>query len=232
MAYTTRESNIKEERSKKKEEAVASGPLGLSSRQDAPAVLPPLSPEAKVAEALGDCKGVREEVRKSRPEITLDTISYMRLSLLTAKTADHDGSGYTRLAVNMDVSFNNAHQFKKFKWRLTNRRREFYPNLPNNWETDFAYGSAWEFYNNLEYTKWIGKACYRLNRRESVGKLQLAPLTAMVAWVANDTINYKLWIENAEVSGQFNIDSESKFYTASSEPIHNFTAKTMRIISI
>lgn len=231
MNSFTRESNIEEERSNKKEEADASVPCGISSR-DAPAVLPPLSPSAKVAEALETCRSIREEVLRSRPEITLDTISYMRLSLLTAKTADHDGDGFTRLAINMDVSFNNNHQFKKFKWRLTNRRREFYPNLPPDWKTDLAYGSAWEFYNELEYTKWIGKACYRLNRRESVGKLQLAPLTAIVAWVANDTMNYRLWIENAEVSGQFNIDSESKYYIASSEPIHNFTAKTSRIISI
>lgn len=207
-------------------------PCGLSSRQDAPAVLPPLSPSEKVAEAEESCRAIRREIMESRPEIGLDTISYMRLSLLNVKGSDTDGHVPVRLAINMDCSFNNNTTFQKFKWRLTSKRSEFYANIPSDWETDYAYGNAWEFYNELTMGKWIGKACYRMNRRENVNKMKLAPLTAIVVWTDGENMFYKLWIENAEVQGTFNIASESKYFMASSEPIKNFKPSGMRAIQL
>ena len=129
-------------------------PYGLTSSQDAPSVLPLLSPPAKV-EDHETCRGLRGEIIKSRPLIDYDSISYMRLSLLNPKAADNDGRMYSRWAINMDVSFNDNPEFKKFKWRVTNKRSEYYANLVEGWETDLAYGSAWEFYNSLEVAKWI-----------------------------------------------------------------------------
>lgn len=208
------------------------GPCGLSSRQDAPAVLPPLSPSEKVAEAGESCGAIRREIMESRPEIGFDTISYMRLSLLNPKAADSDGCGPTRLAANMDCSFNSNTTFQKFKWRVTNKRSEFYANLPKDWETDFAYGSAWNFYKSLDTPKWIGKACYRMNRRENVSKMKLAPLTAIVMWSDGESIFYRLWIENATVDGVFNLGSESKYFMASSEPIKNFKPAGMKVIQL
>ena len=207
-------------------------PYGLSSRQDALAGLPPLSPKAKAAEAEETCRSIRRGVVESRPEITRDTISYMRLSLLQPKAADSDGHQPTRWAVNMDCSFNSSTTFQKFKWRLTNKRSEYYANIPTDWKSDLAYGSAWEFYNELTYTKWIGKACYRLNRRESASKMKLAPLTAIVMWTDGEEMFYRLWIETAEVEGVFNIASESRYYMASSEPIKNFKPSGMRAIQL
>jgi hypothetical protein len=106
----------------------------------------------------------------------------MKLSLLKPKSADNDGETFTRLAINMDISFNNNSKFQKFKWRVTNKRSEYYANLPAGWETDFALGSAWEFYNNCTQNRWIGKACYRMTQRESAQHMKLAPLTAIVVY--------------------------------------------------
>lgn len=223
---------LKKKEVRSKNEAEASGPLGLSSRQDAPAVLPPLSPSEKVAEAEESCEVIRRGVMESRPQITNEMISYMRLSLLNPKSADNDGSTYTRLAVNMDCSFNSNTKFQKFKWRLTSKRSEYYANIPSDWQSDAAYGPAWELYNSLDNPKWIGKACYRMDRRESATKMKLAPFTSIVMWAQNETMHYQLWIENATVSGSFNIESESKYFMASSEPVKNFKPSGMRVIEL
>lgn len=228
MDYDLCKSNIKEVRSKKKEESVASGPLGLF--KPPVASLPPLSPTEKVQ--TPSCRAVRQEIMSARNPISVSTISYMRLSLLKPKTADNDGSTYTRLAVNMDCSFENNTTFQKFKWRLTSKRSEFYANIPEGWESDMAYGSAWEFYNELTMTKWIGKACYRMDRRDSAQKMKLVDLTAIVIWTDSENMYYKLWIEDAEVQGIFNIDSDSKFYVSSSEPIKNFTPTRRGVIQL
>ena len=221
-------SNIKEERSKKKERGQAAGLLASSSSASPQSSSTPLlSPSAKD----WTCGQVREGVLAARPEIRNDNISYMRLSLLAPKADDNDGQIYTRMAVNMDVSFNDSTQFQKFKWRLTNKRSEFYPNLPSNWENDFAYGSAWEFYNELTVNKWIGKACYRMSKKAGAQKLKMAPLTAIVMWSVGETLHYKLWIENAEIEGQFIYKDVSKF-VAYSEPVHNFKASEMAIITL
>jgi len=155
----------------------------------------------------------------------------MRLSLLAPKAQDHDGTAPTRWAINMDVSFNDNTKFQKFKWRLTNKRSEYYANIPEGWEHDLAYGSAWEYFNELTYTKWIGKACYRLEKRAQAQKLKLAPLTSIVMWNVGETLHYKLWIENAKVVGTFTWQDTSKF-VAYSEPVHNFKAKEIAIIQI
>jgi len=211
---------------------LAVGPLGLSSRQDAPAVLPPLSPSAKVEDEVPSCRESRREIMESRPEIELDTISYARLSLLNPKSSDHDGTQPTRWAINMDCSFNSNSKFQKFKWRVTNKRSEFYANLPQDWASDLAYGSAWEFYNELTYTKWIGKACYRLDKREGASKMKLVNLSAIVMWTDGEQMFYRFWLENAAVDGVFNITSDSKFYMASSEPVRNFKPKGAQSIQL
>jgi hypothetical protein len=156
----------------------------------------------------------------------------MRLSLLAPKAADNDGTCYTRLSVNMDISVNNEHRFDKLKWRLTDRRREYYPNLPTGWETDRTYEPAWSLFNSLDCTRWIGKACYRLNSREHAQKLKLVPFTAMVAWVENDAIQYRVWFESAEVTGRFNIELANKHYTAASEPIKNFRPAGFKLFRV
>jgi hypothetical protein len=115
---------------------------------------------------------------------------------------------------------------------VTNKRSEFYANIPEGWETDSAYGSAWDYYNQLSATKWIGKACYRMDRRDSAQKMKLVDLTAIVVWVEGDSMFYRLWIEDAEVEGRFNIDSDSKYYVSSSEPIKNFTPTRRGVIQL
>lgn len=203
------------------------GPYGLTSSEDAS--LPLLLPSAKVEET---CRSVRRDIVKQRPLLDYDSISYMRLSILAPKAADNDGRMYSRWAINMDVSFNDNPEFKKFKWRVTNKRSEFYANLLPGWETDMAYGNAWEFYNQLEVAKWIGKATYRLNYRDRVSKMNLAEFTAMVLYTDGEHMFYKLWIEDAEVEGRFDIDSTSKFYVGASEPVKNFKVKTRRVIEL
>ena len=205
------------------------GPLGRTSED---ATLPELSLAAKAEVEMESCRGVRREIVRSRPEIDLTTISYMRLTLLKPKMAEYDGRQFNRLAVNMDVSFNNRPEFQKFKWRVTGKRSEYYANLPEGWENDFALGSAWEYYNELSTTRWIGKACYRMTRKESAAQMKLVPLTAIVMHAVGEDIHYKLWIENAEVSGVFNIDVNSKYYTYASEPIKNFRPSGARIIQL
>lgn len=229
MANDLCKSNIKEVISKKKEESVASGPLGLFKPPEAS--LPPLSPAEKVE--TPSCKAVRQEIMSARNPISVSAISYMRLTLLQPKTADNDGQMFTRLAVNMDCSFENNTKFQKFKWRLTSKRSEFYANIPSGWESDLAYGSAWEFYNELTMSKWIGKACYRMDRRDSAQKMKLVDLTAIVIWADSDlNMYYRLWIEDAEVNGIFNIESQSKFYISSSEPIKNFKPSHRGVIQL
>jgi len=218
-------SNNKEVRSKKKESGQAAGLLAKTSSSSASP--PQLLPSAKEK----TCGEVRKEILVARPEIQISNISYMRLSLLTPKADDNDGQTYTRLAANMDVSFNNNTKFDKFKWRLTNKRSEFYANIPKGWENDFAYGSAWELYNKLPYTKWIGKACYRLEKRAGAQKLKLAPFTAIVFWATDDRMNYRLWVENAEVEGYF-IEQEVSKFMGHSTPIKNFTASEMQVIRL
>lgn len=210
---------------------LAVGPLGLSSRQDAS--LPPLSPAEKGEDTREEsCAGIREEVMQSRPEITNGMISYMRLSLLNPKASDNNGATYTRLAANMDCSFNSNTKFQKFKWRVTSKRSEFYANIPADWKEDAAYGPAWDLYNSIDNPKWIGKACYRMNRKDSASKMKLAPLTAMVMWAQDEVMHYKLWIENAVVEGTFNLGSESKYFMASSEPVKNFKPSGMKVIQL
>ena len=203
-------------------------PLALFERD---ASLPGLSPAEKEPEPE-TCRAIRRDIRRSRPEIDLAMISYMRLSLLTVRASDTDGHQPTRLAVNMDCSFNNNTQFQRFKWRVTNKRSEFYANLPQGWETDLAYGSAWEYYNELTMTRWIGKATYRMNRRDNASRMKLVPLTAIVMWTDGEDMYYRLWLESAEVTGVFNIASESRFYLSGSEPIKNFRPSGMRAIQL
>lgn len=206
------------------------GPIGLTSSEDA--ALPLLSLEAKAEEQQATCRGLRREIVRSRPLIDLDMISYARLSLLNAKMADNDGTTYLRLAANMDISFENNAQFQKFKWRVTNKRSEFYANIPAGWETDLAYGTAWEYFNELTCHKWIGKATYRLNFRDRDSRMKLVPFTAMVLWTPGDRMHYRFWIENAEVDGAFNLDSDSRFYMAASQPIKNFRPQGMQVIQL
>jgi hypothetical protein len=229
-----RKSNIKEVRSKKENEACASGPTGLASRSASPSGTssPGLLPSAKEGEPGMSCRDIRTEIMSTRRLITLDQISYARLSLLTARAQDHDGNRPVRLAVNMDCSFNNSTQFQKFKWRLTNKRSEFYANIPQDWISDMAYGSAWEYYNELTDIRWIGKATYRLNRRDPASKMKLVPLAAIVLWTDGDSMKYRFWIEDAEVAGNFDINSSSQHFVASSEPIRNFQARGFQMLQL
>lgn len=217
--------NKKEVRSNTGETPLSYDPFGKD------ASLPPLSPLAKEPEPE-NCREIRREIVRSRPLIDDNAISYMRLSLLNPKAADNDGSTFLRMAVNMDISFNNNPVFQKFKWRVTNKRSEFYANLPIGWETDLAYGQAWEYYNELSCNRWIGKATYRLNFRDKSSKMKLAPFTSIVMWTTGDTMNYRLWIENAEVEGAFNLEGGGKYFMAASQPIKNFKPSGMQIIPL
>jgi hypothetical protein len=95
-----------------------------------------------------------------------------------------------------------------------------------------AYGSAWEYYNELTDTRWIGKATYRLNRRDPASKMKLVPLTAIVLWTDGDSMKYRFWIENAEVIGDFDINSQSQHFIASSEPIRNFQPQGFKMLQL
>jgi hypothetical protein len=203
----------KEER--RKNTGLTPGPLGLASLSAASPPLPLPSASEK------SCGVIRKEVMSSRPLINLNNISYARLSLVNPDSDDYDGNTYDRLSVNIDISFNNNTRFQKWKFRLTNKRSEFYANLPDGWKTDLCYGSAWECFNEQTDARWIGKACYR-NEKGRHKKLKMVEFTAMALWRSGDTFAYRLWIEDAEVSGTFDILAKSKFYVACSEPVHNF----------
>ena len=213
----------KEER--RKNTGLPPGPLGLASLSSASPPLPLPSASEK------SCGVIREEVMSSRPLINLDNISYARLSLVNPDPDDYDGTTYDRLAVNIDISFNNNTKFQKWKFRLTNKRSEFYANLPDGWKSDLCYGSAWECFNEQTDARWIGKACYR-NEKGRHKKLKMVEFTAMALWRAGNTFAYKFWIENAEVSGTFDIEAKSKYYVACSEPIHNFQPTERSIIQL
>ena len=213
----------KEER--RKNTGLTPGPLGLASLSSASP--PPLSPSANEK----SCLEVREEVLGSRPLINSENISYARLSLVNPDSDDYDGTTYDRLSVNIDISFNNNTKFQKWKFRLTNKRSEFYANLPQGWKQDLCYGSAWECFNDQTDARWIGKACYR-NDKGRHQKLKLVEFTALTMWRSGDTFAYKFWIENAEVSGTFDIEAKSKFYVACSEPVHNFQPTQRSIIQL
>jgi len=213
----------KEER--RKNTGLAPGPLGLASLSSASPPLPLPSASEK------SCREVREEVMSSRPTINLGNISYARLSLVNPDPDDYDGNTYDRLSVNIDISFNNNTKFQKWKFRLTQKRSEFYANLPDGWKTDLCYGSAWECFNEQTTARWIGKACYR-NEKGRHKKLKMVEFTAMALWRAGDTFAYRFWIEDAEVSGTFDIEARSKFYVACSEPVHNFQPTERSIIQL
>lgn len=188
-------------------------------------------PAASDSVAVLSCESIRKEVMLSRALITQSTISYARLSLITPRPEDYDGDTYRRMGVNIDLSYNNNPKFQRYKWRLTNKRSEFYANLPDDWTTDWAYSNAWAHYNTLTTNRWIGKACYR-NAKGSKAKLKMVPLTAMVMWQEDDEMCYRLWIESAEISGRFNLNSTSKYYVAASEPVKNFQPTTWAIIEL
>jgi hypothetical protein len=188
-------------------------------------------PAASESVAVLSCESIREEVVRSRPLITNSTVSYARLSLIAPRAEDYDGDTYRRMGINIDLSYNNNPKFQRYKWRLTNKRSEFYANLPDDWTEDWAYSNAWAHYNTLTTDRWIGKACYR-NAKGSKSKLKLVPLTAMVLWHQDDAMHYRLWIESAEITGRFNLDSKSKYYVAASEPVKNFQPTTWAIIEL
>jgi hypothetical protein len=215
-------SNIKEVRSNKEEETGVSGPLGLASLSgtSSPAPLP----------TANDCQAIRNEILQSRPTITRSQLSYMRLSMLHPKSADNDGDRYTRLAFNMDMSVNSNTEFLKLKWRLTDKRSEYYANLPAEWERDPALNSAWELYNDLD-AAWIGKACYRKTTRTGGMKLKMVPLTSMVVWMQADVMHYHLWVEDAEVQGRITWN-EMKHYAGYSEPIRNMQPASYKILAV
>jgi hypothetical protein len=227
--YKICKSNIEEERSNKEEEPAGSpllGPTSLSGTSS-----PPLSPAAKVDETIWTCLGVRKEIVLSRPEINTAQITYMRLSLLHPKASDYDGDSYKRLAFNMDMSINSNTQFQRLKWRLTAKRSEYYANLPEDWETDPAYGAAWDFYNSLTTNAWIGKACFRKTSPKEGMKLKMTPLTAMVAYMIGDVLHYQLWIESASVSGNITYN-ELKHYAGFSEPVHNMQPTAIQMLKV
>lgn len=213
----------KEER--RKNTGLSPGPLGLASlsRTSSSHPLPAASEKS--------CQDIRREALSSRPLINSSTISYARLSLVSPDAEDYDGSTYDRLAVNLDISFNNNTRFQKYKFRLTNKRSEFYANLPDGWQSDLCYGSAWECFNEQTDARWIGKACYR-NLKGRHKKLKLVEFTAMTLWRAGDTFAYRFWIEDAEVAGTFDIEAKSKYYVACSEPVHNFQPTERSIIQL
>ena len=213
----------KEER--RKNTGLSPGPLGLASlsRTSSSHPLPSASEKS--------CQDIRREALSSRPLINQSTISYARLSLVSPSAEDYDGSTYDRLAVNLDISFNNNTRFQKYKFRLTNKRSEFYANLPDGWQSDLCYGSAWECFNEQTDARWIGKACYR-NDKGRHKKLKLVEFTAMTMWRAGDTFAYRFWIEDAEVAGTFDIEAKSKYYVACSEPVHNFQPTERSIIQL
>lgn len=213
----------KEYRRKNNDTGLPAGPTDLVTASSMP--LPsPLANENK-------CFAMRNQIRDTRPEITNANISYARLSLVDPDPEDYDGEVYNRFGVNIDISFNNNTKFQRYKFRLTNKRSEFYANLPADWQQDFAYGSAWELYNNTEHARWIGKACYR-NAKGRHAKLKLVPFCSMVMWRDDVGLRYEFWIENAHIAGRFDIESRSKYYIACSEPVHNFQPTAFQIIEL
>lgn len=217
-------SNIKEGIRNKEEEPEGSGLLAKTSSSETSSPQP--LPAANVS-----CQWIREEIVKSRPIFDTQQISYMRLSLLNPKATDSDGSTYTRLAFNMDMSINHNTKFDKLKWRLTQKRSEFYSNIPSDWEKDIAYSSAWDHFNSIKGNKWIGKACYRKDGKGTGLKLQMVPLSSMVVWMEGETMHYKIWLENVEVEGVI-IYNQLKHYAGYSEPVRRMEATTFKLFKV
>ena len=200
-------------------------------RNNAPSELPLASTSSsETASPLGLLSANPEGLGRGngspqRAPVEDSNISYMRLSLYNPPADHYDGETYHRLKVNMDVSFNASTEFKKFVWRLTTKRSEFYGNLPADWRDTPAYAGAWAKFNSLDgvSTRWIGKATHRMTQRQrSHPKMKLVKEFAMVAWTGEDYIEYAIWIEQARVQGLFNINKNTKYYMAASEPVHNF----------
>ena len=113
-----------------------------------------------------------------------------------------------RRTLNVDFRLNTseAGKFNKIVFNLSDRHREFFKNIEDDWRTLPAYEQAWEYYHTLNVKKemkWIGKG--RLRGRFQEGKTPEKKIKKSVTCVLEQTQSGYLahiWIE------KFHLDLE------------------------
>lgn len=95
----------------------------------------------------------QEERGGISPQVALPPeITYLSVSLKSPKTE--------RRTLNVDFKTQTTpgNTFNKLVFNLSNRYREFFANIPEQWHDDMEYADAWEHYHGSQHKeKWIGK---------------------------------------------------------------------------
>jgi hypothetical protein len=123
-----------------------------------------------------------------------------------------------RRTLNIDFRLNTSDsgKFNKVVFNLSDRHREFFNNIPDDWKVLPAYEQAWEYYHTLDVkkeTKWIGKG--RLRGRFQEGKTPDKKIKKSVTCVLEQTqLGYiaHIWIE------KFHLDLELRASTNKQYP--------------
>ncbi len=164
----------------------------------------------------------KQAIHNNGKLLELEDIHYARFSLYHLKSTE-------TMQVSCSIGAFESAKFNKINFRLSNRGRNFYRNLPDDWQLAQSYNSAYDYFNRLtSVTKWIGKGTVNLGFVKGYCKRPLRPLTAMVveSIVVNDEIvmRGKCFIENAIIDFTFDIDNnttrQSQLFSKHSEPIN------------
>lgn len=133
-----------------------------------------------------------------------------------------------RRTLNIDFRLDTSPigKFNKIVFNLTDRYREFYNNIPDEWRSLTAYESAWEYYHTLDTKKemkWIGKG--RLRGAFQQGKTPDKKIKKSVTCVLEQTqygYQAKVWIEHFYLDLELR-ESTNKQYPFKSEMINDNT---------
>lgn len=150
--------------------------------------------------------------------ITTEDITYVRMSLKRKRMINS-------IAINSSITIKNG-PFNQFRYNLSERGRDFYRNLPDDWKLSRSYSDAYDYFERLTNpTKWIGKATYRGKYRQGKVGMNICPLNAMVAEIVvagnSSVIQGKCFIENAQFDFQFleEADPSNKFFSHHCTPV-------------
>ena len=123
-----------------------------------------------------------------------------------------------RRTLNVDFRLDTspAGKFNKIVFNLSDRHREFFKNIDDEWKTLPAYEQAWEYYHTLDVKKemkWIGKG--RLRGKFQQGKTPDKKIKKSVTCVLEQTQSgyiAHIWIE------KFHLDLELRQSTNAQYP--------------
>jgi hypothetical protein len=129
-----------------------------------------------------------------------------------------------RRSLNLDFRLDTtaSNKFNKVVFNLTDRHREFFNNVPEDWHQLPAYEQAWEFYHTLsckKENKWIGKG--RLRGKFVEGKTPDKKIKKSVTCVLEQTTQgyiANIWIEHFHLELELRA-SGNKHYPFKSEMI-------------